>query len=42
VKKIVLGATYGGWGGAGEKGLWDIFLTDINPDYEVGEYELSR
>jgi len=41
-KKIVLGATYRGWGGAGEKGLWDIFLTDINPDYEVGEYELSR
>ena len=22
--------------------LCDIFLTELNPDYEVGEYELPR
>ena len=27
----------GGWGG-----LCEIFLTDLNPGYGAGEYELSR
>ena len=30
------------WGGGGGGWLCDIFLTELNPGYEVGEYELSR
>ena len=42
--KVFLGATHGE-GEVGEgfgEGLCDIFLTELNPGYEVGEYELAR
>ena len=39
VKKI--GGSYP-WAGGGWGGLCEIFLTDLDPGYVVGEYELSR
>ena len=30
------------WGGGGGEGLCCIFLSDLDPGYVVGEYELSR
>ena len=30
------------WGGGDGGGLCEIFLTDLDPGYVVGEYELSR
>ena len=30
------------WGGGDGGGLYEIFLTDLDPSYVVGEYGLSR